>query len=120
MRKGPEHDAVQMERWQADRGDRIEFGQAQQGYRERELHAGRRQRLLRLRSDQEKSRHRVEFPRAGLRAPFALVDGPGPQSLRIDVDDQRGEQNETADQYLQEAVDVDVIEPVVEDAEHEQ
>ncbi len=30
----------------------------------RELHAGRRRRLLRLRSDQEKGRHRLEFPRA--------------------------------------------------------
>src|SRR3982074_1173122 len=50
----------------------------------------------------------------------ALFHGFGPQPLRIDVDDERREQNETADQYLQEAIDIDVIEPIVKDAEHEQ
>src|SRR5262245_11994166 len=43
-----------------------------------------------------------------------------PQPLRIDVDDERGEQDETADQYLQETVDIDVVEAVVQHAEHEQ
>ena len=33
---------------------------------QRQLYAGRRQRLLRLRSDQEEGRHRLEFPRAGV------------------------------------------------------
>jgi len=49
-----------------------------------------------------------------------LIDRSGPQSLRIDVDDQRYQQNDAANQDLEEAVDVDVIEPVVEDAEDEQ
>ena len=43
-----------------------------------------------------------------------------PQFLRIDVDHQRREQDQAADQDLQETVDVDVVEAVVEDAEHEQ
>src|SRR6201999_3039506 len=43
-----------------------------------------------------------------------------PQPLRVDVDHQRGEQDQAADQDLQEAVDVDVVEAVVEHAEHEQ
>ena len=37
-----------------------------------------------------------------------------PQPLRIDVDDQRRQQDQAADQYLQEAVDIDVVQPVVE------
>src|SRR5471032_3266184 len=48
------------------RGDRIELGEARQEYDQRQLHARGRQRLLRLRSDQEESRHRIEFPRSGL------------------------------------------------------
>ena len=43
-----------------------------------------------------------------------------PQPLRIDVDDQRREQDQAADQYLQEAVDIDVVEPVIQHAQHEQ
>jgi hypothetical protein len=39
---------------QADSRDRIEFGQAQQGHHQRQLHLGGGQRVLRLRSDQEK------------------------------------------------------------------
>src|SRR6478735_5099418 len=42
------------------------------------------------------------------------------QHLRIDVDDQRREQDQAADQDLEEAVDLDVVETVVEDAEHEE
>src|SRR6478752_1013081 len=34
--------------------------------------------------------------------------------LRIDIDDERDQQNEAADQNLQETIDIDVIEPVVE------
>ena len=64
--KGAEHNAVQMEWRQADRRDRLEFGQAEQGHDHRQLHAGRRQRLLRLRSDQEEGRYRIEFPRTGI------------------------------------------------------
>src|ERR1700737_1510624 len=37
------------------RGDRIELGEARQEHDHRQLHARRRQRLLRLRSDQEES-----------------------------------------------------------------
>jgi hypothetical protein len=51
---------------------------------------------------------------------YALVGSSLPQSLRIDVDDERRQQDEAADQYLQETVDVDVIQSVVENAEHEQ
>src|SRR5581483_10407391 len=40
--------------------------------------------------------------------------------LRIDVDDERDEEDEAADQDLQERVDLDVIEAVIEDAEDEQ
>src|SRR5262249_3288557 len=42
------------------------------------------------------------------------------QSLRIDVNHERREQDQSADQYLQETVDIDMIEPVVEDAKYEQ
>src|SRR5207249_9627267 len=45
--------------------DRPQLGQAKQGHGDRELHALRRRRLLRLRSDQEEGRHRLEFPGAG-------------------------------------------------------
>src|SRR5437773_843851 len=55
-----------MDRRQADRRDRVELGQAQQGYHHRELHAVRRRHLLRLRSGQEEGRHRFEFPGTGL------------------------------------------------------
>src|SRR5205085_12166420 len=43
-----------------------------------------------------------------------------PQRLRGHVDDERNEQAQAADQNLQEAVDVDMVEAVVEDAEYEQ
>jgi hypothetical protein len=42
LREGAEHDPVQMDRRQADRRDRPDFGQAEQGYDLPELHAGRR------------------------------------------------------------------------------
>src|SRR6202020_1054476 len=42
------------------------------------------------------------------------------QPLGVDVDDQRDEQDQAADEDLEEAVDLDVVEAVVEDAEHEQ
>src|SRR5258708_40368808 len=54
-----------MERRKKHRCRRVEFGQARQIHRDCELHAGSGQRLLRLRPDQEKGRHRIEFPRAG-------------------------------------------------------
>ncbi len=40
--------------------------------------------------------------------------------MRVYVDHQRGQQDESPDQDLQEAVDVHVIEAVVQHAEHEQ
>src|SRR5207249_7293760 len=43
-----------------------------------------------------------------------------PQPLRVDVDDQRCQQDQAADQDLQEAVDVDVVEAVIQDTENEQ
>ena len=46
--------------------------------------------------------------------------GPLPQLLRVDVDDQRQEQDEAADQDLQKAVDVGVVETVVEHAQDEE
>ena len=49
-----------------------------------------------------------------------LFHRPFPQPLCIDVDDQRRQQDQAANQYLQKAVDVDVVEAVVEDPEHEQ
>src|SRR5688572_29220738 len=49
-----------------------------------------------------------------------LIGGCGPQPLRIHVDDQRGEENQAANQNLQEAVDVDMVEAIVQDAEDEQ
>jgi len=67
LREKPKHDAVQMEYRNQDFGDRIELGEARQVHDHSELHARCRQRLLRLRSDQKKSRHRLEFPGAGLR-----------------------------------------------------
>src|SRR5882762_1410415 len=54
------------------RGDRIELGEARQEHDQCQRHARGRQRLLRLRSDQEESRHRIEFPRAGLNG-IALI-----------------------------------------------
>ena len=39
------------------------------------------------------------------------------QDLRVDVDHQRREEDEAADQDLQEAVDLDVVEPVIEHAQ---
>src|SRR5260221_2239189 len=44
----------------------------------------------------------------------------GAQALGVDVDDQGGEQDQAADQDLEEAVDVDVVEAVIEHAEHEE
>ncbi len=52
--------------------NRIELGEARQEHDQCQLHARGRQRLLRLRSDQEESRHRIEFPRAGLNG-IALI-----------------------------------------------
>ena len=49
-----------------------------------------------------------------------LIGGFGAKPLGIDVDDERGQQDEAADQDLQKAVDIDVVEPVVQHAEHEQ
>ena len=40
-----------------------------------------------------------------------------PELFRIDVDHQRGQQDEAADQDLEEAVDIHVVEPIVEHAE---
>src|SRR6188472_2472507 len=53
---------VQMECRDQDRGGRTELGQARQIHGGCELHARCRRHLLRLRSDQEESRHRFEFP----------------------------------------------------------
>ena len=41
------------------------------------------------------------------------------QALRVDVHDQRGQKDKTADQDFKEAVDLDVVEAVVQHAEHE-
>src|SRR5229473_135029 len=57
------------------RGDRIELGEARQEHDQCELYAGGRWRLLRLRPDQEESRHRIEFPRAGLIASLSCHCG---------------------------------------------
>src|SRR5689334_4323189 len=56
----------------------------------------------------------------GLFSRFCLVGRSLAQSLRIDVDHERRKQDQSADQYLQETVDIDMIEAVVEDAKHEQ
>src|ERR1700740_1176949 len=85
-----------MERWCPDFHHRVEFGQARQIQRDRELHAGRRRGLLRLRPDQEESRYRFEFPRAGVTSQVPLthrtqrmnsqkreLGGPGPDQYRI-------------------------------------
>src|SRR5271166_2158846 len=50
--------------------------------------------------------------------PFAAARGAQP--LGIDVDDESDEQDEAADEDLEEAVDLDVVEAIVEDAEHEE
>ena len=42
LREGTEHHPIQMDRRQADRRHRREFGQARQGHDPAELHAGRR------------------------------------------------------------------------------
>jgi hypothetical protein len=73
-----------------------------------------RQRVLGTNSAQLSENQPTMTPR------YALVGSSLPQSLRIDVDDERRQQDEAADQYLQKTVDVDVVEAVVEDAEHEQ
>jgi len=73
LREGPKHDAVQMEYRNQNFGDWIELGEARQVHHHSELHARCRQRLLRLRSDQEESRHRLEFPGAGLKPQFPAV-----------------------------------------------
>src|SRR5688572_2343898 len=44
----------------------------------------------------------------------------GAQALGVNIDDEGGEQDHAADQDLEEAIDIDVIEAVVEDAEDEQ
>src|SRR6516165_3742526 len=44
----------------------------------------------------------------------------GAQALGVDVDDQGREQDQAADQDFQEAVDVDMVQAVVEHAQHEQ
>src|SRR3984893_7414495 len=64
LRKGAKHDPIQMEWRHQDRGHWPELGQARQVHGDCELYAGRWGRLLRLRSDQEEGRHRIEFPRA--------------------------------------------------------
>src|SRR6202453_524720 len=55
---------------------------------------------------------------------LAMMIPPDPprraQPLGVDVDDQRDEQDQAADEDLEEAVNLDVVEAVVEDAEHEQ
>src|SRR6478609_3137098 len=43
-----------------------------------------------------------------------------PNGLDVDVDDQRDEQDQAADQDLEEAVDLDMVEPVVQHAEDQQ
>src|SRR5690349_7455016 len=45
---------------------------------------------------------------------------PVSQALGIDVDDERGEQDQAADEDLEEAVDLDVIKAVIENAEHQE
>src|SRR6516225_6231192 len=47
-------------------GDRPELGQARQVQDRCELYPACRWCLLRFRSDQEKGRHRIKFPRAGM------------------------------------------------------
>src|SRR5829696_5125893 len=49
-----------------------------------------------------------------------IIGGCGTQPLRIHVDNKRGEQNEAADQDLEEAVNVYMVEAIVQDAEDEQ
>src|SRR5437773_1103765 len=57
----------------------------------------------------------------GLRHGSSMRDGArDAQALGIDIDDQGGEQDQAVDQDLQEAVDIDVIEAIVEDTKHEQ
>src|SRR5882724_8547686 len=55
-----------MEWWNQYQSDRLELRQARQVQDRFELHAARRWRLLRLRSDQKEGRYRIEFSRAGL------------------------------------------------------
>src|SRR3954452_19915728 len=42
------------------------------------------------------------------------------QTLRVDIDDQSRQQDQAANQDLEEAVDIDVVETVVEHAQHQQ
>ena len=74
--------------------------------------------------------HDGEGDRSLSRRPFANPAGPTqsaltlrllrPQALGVDVDDEGGEQDQAADQDLQEAVNVDMVEAVVEHAQHEE
>src|SRR6185295_3277397 len=73
----------------------------------------------RSRRRRHKSRRRRKSPK-GTDGSAVLLGRRRPQPLRIDVDDEGRQQDQAADQDLQETVDVDVIEAVVEDAEHEQ
>src|SRR5882672_9398730 len=66
LREGVELNTVQMERRQENLGRGPELGQARQGQRGRKLHAGRRRRVLRLRSGQAQGRYRLELPRTGV------------------------------------------------------
>src|SRR5579871_1507088 len=43
-----------------------------------------------------------------------------PELLCVDVDDERAQQDKAADQDLEEAIDVDMVQTVVEHAQHEQ
>src|SRR5690242_15216432 len=72
------------------------------------------------RKNGERERTERAYPAYLTTSSHALLRRLRSQALRIDVDDEGREQNEAADKDFQEAVDVDVVEPVVEDAEHEQ
>src|SRR6267154_1066923 len=63
---------------------------------------------------------RLEGMRPSCRKAVHSIHGLCAQALRVDVDHEGREKDQAADQYFQEAVDVDVVEPVVEHAEHEQ
>src|SRR5271155_2768880 len=54
----------------------------------------------------------------------AITRKPGSEgrseALHVDIDDQRGQQNQSANENLEKAVDADVVETVIEDSKHQQ
>src|SRR5262245_30710293 len=73
------------------------------------------------RSIRKRGRRGGGWSEDGRRSPAApSLPRAFPQLLRIDVDHERGEQDQPANEDLQEAVDLDVVEAVVEDAEDQQ